>query len=298
MSYMSVGNAAGYGYAGMANRIAPEHGYANRESKQMAAVEQTQDAERGKEEPQDTKKVVSEEQAEKQKQAEQQKQDEKKKQIEAEKQKQMERLRQIASSDDTPKGSVSYNASEDLARIAATEDILEVRKICHLIELRMRVVQLSNADPDDIESVLRRMKKVLKKANKKIKGLQKEAKMEQQEKAARAAAKARLEKQMREERARHKRRRRSKEFMDILNGGESGDNSQSGSKVNFAGNTYSGMSADVMAGDADLAALTADMASLDAVSADIVSAGAVGAVGGAEAVSVDAGVGGVVDISL
>lgn len=114
------------------------------------------------------------------------------------------------------KTDILYNSSKDLARIAAAATRTEVSAIKIMLKSEMRNIKNSKASQEEIQEVLRKMKKVIKLADKKIRNLKIEEELAKQKELARNIENENMEEKVEKELKNRKKTRKMKEITDIV----------------------------------------------------------------------------------
>lgn len=174
------------------------------------------------------------------------------------------------------KGKVSYSASKDLAKLAAAETKAQVVGIKGLLRAQIGIIKSSSAPSEEIKEAIRKIKKVISKADAKIKNLTKEKEIENRKRIAQSTENKKEEIQLYNELNKRIKKRKFRELNDILEEQQNESReAKNGSTINLSGNSEfselmdsavnlnSDISIEVSSADADVCASDSGGVELD-----------------------------------
>jgi len=116
--------------------------------------------------------------------------------------------------------SIGYVASGDMAKIYAASSTGAVRGVIFSVNANMKKMQRSGASADQVDEVVRKMKRVLGKAQAKLSALKREAALENRRRMAEVMQKHKASQQLAERLRKKRYVRRAREYCEILDAGD------------------------------------------------------------------------------
>lgn len=161
-------------------------------------------------------KTLYEEQQKEAEQKKKEKEEEEKKNWEEWLKQAREEQRAIRDSFNNPKKSVSYDATKDMAALAGACKIGQVKALKSRVRITANLIARSGADKVQIKLAVTKIKKVLKKAELKIKRLQEEEIIQKRQKKAEEQKQEKLVKKIKRELEKRKKKRKAEEYNDVM----------------------------------------------------------------------------------
>lgn len=147
------------------------------------------------------------------------------------------------------KSAPSYSASGDLARIASAKTASQLKMIIAELRGKRKNYRASGADAATIKSLCKRIDNVMGKAGKKIKNLEKEAKMKEKAQRLRRMQRERAAKKTEEELDKHRKKRKAREHAQVRDNGDVNAALERGMKTSSTSSTGQGTYAGAYAGN-------------------------------------------------